>query len=410
MIGKLRPTIALTIALAFAAVPACLRTSLAAPPTQAPVADLSSLLGESVKKHKLAGMAAALVEGGRITAIGAAGVRCRGHEERITTDDLFHIGSDTKSMTATLIAVLVEEGKLRWNSTPFDVFAEKEIKDVDAAWKHVSLEQLLAHRGGVAPDPNLTLPFVKDESARQQRLRVCRVLLRKPPDHEPGKKYLYSNSGYIIAGAMAEAVTNDAWENLMINRVFRSLGMEHVGFGAPGASLAKAAKGSGAPPITQPWGHEPNGHPVEPGPEADNPPCYGPAGRVHLTLSDWSRYAVLHLSERPRNAPDRGASEHRPLLPVAALQRLHTPIGGSLDHAGTKYAMGWGVRRLAKSGGIELTHSGSNEMWYAVISLRMPENRAILIVTNQGGENASRACGEVKAALIKRGGAFGDGR
>lgn len=68
------------------------------------------------------------------------------------------------------------------------------------------------------------------------------------------------------------------------------------------------------------------------------------------------------------------------------------------------YAMGWGVSELPGPHGIELTHAGSNTMWYAVISLRMSENRAILIVTNQGGDSAEAACDEVKAALLRRAG------
>jgi hypothetical protein len=89
---------------------------------------------------------------------------------------------------------------------------------------------------------------------------------------------------------------------------------------------------------------------------------------------------------------------------LAALKRLHTPFGGAIDRSGTKYAMGWGVRKLPGSRGIELSHAGSNTMWYAVISLRMSENRAILIVANQGGDGAAAACNEVKAALLKRAG------
>src|SRR5262249_5909164 len=91
----------------------------------------------------------------------------------------------------------------------------------------------------------------------------------------------------------------------------------------------------------------------------------------------------------------------RPLLPVAALRHLHTPFGGPIDKSGTKYAMGWGVISRATPGQIELTHSGSNGMWYAVITLRMWENRAILIVTNQGNRAASRALAEVRTALVK---------
>jgi CubicO group peptidase (beta-lactamase class C family) len=370
-----------------------------------PVDDLSPLLAESVKKHKLPGMAAAIVDGGKITALGAAGVRVRGHVEKITADDLFHIGSDTKSMTATLIPVLIEEGKLRWSSTPFEVLSPHGVQKIDPAWQRVTLEELLSHHAGVRPNPELATilatRFLK-LSPREQRLRVCRAVLDKPPDHEPGKEFLYSNTGYIIAGAMAEAAADDSWENLMTRRVFQPLGMTHAGFGAPGQPLPTSAKVAQGAPITEPWGHQANGVPVEPGPEADNPPCLGPAGRVHLPLADWARYATLHLSAEPANRHDLNDAGLKPLISVESLRRLHTPFGGPIDKSGPKYAMGWGVVERPGSRGVRLTHAGSNTMWYAVVSLRMAENRAILIGINQGGDHAARAAAEVEAALQKR--------
>jgi CubicO group peptidase (beta-lactamase class C family) len=389
--------IALTFAIALSLALAYGSDSRAADRNKPRVDDISPLLAESVKKHKLPGMAAAIVDGGQITAIGAAGTRVRGHQEKITADDPFHIGSETKSMTATLIAILIEEGKLRWNSTPTEVFSTHGIKQIDPAWKKVTLEELLSHRAGVRPNPDMdTLVSLMILEPREQRLRVCRTILQKPPDHEPNKDFLYSNAGYIIAGAMAEAVTDKPWEDLMIERVFKPLGMEHVGFGPPGLPQ----KGAGASSaVTQPWGHQESGVAMEPGVGADNTPALGPAGRVHLTLSDWARYATLHLSaENPEPNTNAGG---RPLLTVASLRHLHTPLGGPMDKSGAKYAMGWAVISRGSPGQIELTHSGSNGMWFAVISLRMWENRGILIVTNQGGTAATRACSEVKAALVK---------
>lgn len=400
-----RCAIVLAFGLGFVLAP---RSLQAAEPSKPPVDDISPVLAESVQKHKLPGMAAAVVEDGRITAIGATGVRRRGHKEPITTEDLFHIGSDTKSMTATLLAVLVEEGKLHWNSTPADVFAGT-VKEIDPAWKPITLEELLTHRAGVRPNPDLILFGALGLSPREQRLRVCRSVLRKPPDHQPGKAFLYSNTGYMIAGAMAEVVADDSWENLMSRRVFKPLGIEYAGFGPPGMPPARTGKDSPATssssgPILQPWGHLSDGKAVRPGPNADNPACYGPAGCVHLPLADWARYAVLHLSEGQGRQNIPHVDGTKPLLPVAALSKLHAPFGDAIDSVGTKYAMGWGVRNLPGSGGggIELTHSGSNTMWYAVISLRMSKNRAILIATNQGGPSAGAACGEVKAALLRR--------
>ncbi len=306
-------------------------------------------------------------------------------------------------MTATLIATFVEEGKLRWDSTPARVFAGRGVKEIDPAWQRITLEELLTHRAGVRPNPDeTTIRGLLGQSPREQRLRVCRAVLNKPPDHEPGKDFLYSNTGYIIAGAMAEAVADESWEDLMIRRVFKPLAITPAGFGPPGLPAPKPAKGMASAPIIQPWGHRPNGDPVKPGPDADNPPCYGPAGCVHLTLAGWARYATLHLSAGQGGGQDRPVGGTPPLLSLASLRRLHTPFGGAIDRSGTKYAMGWGVRELSGGRGIQLSHAGSNTMWLAMISLDLSANRAILVVTNQGGSGATQACKEVSAALAKR--------
>src|SRR5262249_9048299 len=150
----------------------------------------------TIEKFKLPGMAAAVVEGGRVTAIGAAGIRCRGNAEKIAVDDLFHIGSDTKSMTATVAAMLVEEGKLQWSSTPADILPKAGITKIDPAWKRVTLEELLTHRAGVRANPDmfgLLLVRAFSGSPQKERHDICQAMLRRPPDKEPGKGFLYSN-------------------------------------------------------------------------------------------------------------------------------------------------------------------------------------------------------------------------
>src|SRR5215470_15665287 len=81
---------------------------------------LQSIFGRGAERS---GMAAAVLRGERIIAQGVAGVRRRGTAERVTLDDRFHLGSCTKAMTATLVAMFVEEGKLNWTSTVGEVFA-----------------------------------------------------------------------------------------------------------------------------------------------------------------------------------------------------------------------------------------------------------------------------------------------
>jgi len=339
--------------------------------------DISPLIKPILEKHKLPGMAGLILDGESISAIGVNGVRKSGGTELIARDDLFHLGSCTKSMTATLIGMLVEEGKLSWSSTIGEIFADKKM---DPLWRAVTLEQVLTHHGGAPADLNpggLWSRLCKRKGTPiEQRIELLEGVLGQPPAAAPGKTYIYSNAGYAIAGAMAEKVTGTAWEELMRKRLFDPLGMSSAGFGAPGKA------GS----VDQPWGHRANGTPVEPGPNADNPPAIGPAGTVHSTLGDWSKYIALHLQ----------AAQGQPrLLKSETFKKLHTPGVGD-----DSYAMGWGVAERGWAAGRTLSHSGSNTMWYVVVWIAPGKNFAVLAASNQGGDVAAKACDDLCGALI----------
>src|SRR5580765_195541 len=210
---------------------------------------LQSILGRGGERF---GMAAAVVRGERIIAQGAAGVRKRGTAERITLADRFHLGSCTKAMTATLVAMLVEEGKLNWTTTLGELYA---VKPMHPAWENVTLRQVLAHRAGLRLEPDGLAQVFKELVGRppraplgtllQQRLEIARQALSRPPGIPPDSRYWYSNVGYVLAGAVLERITGRAWEELMRERLFQPLGISTGGFGPPGT----------ADKTEQAWGH-----------------------------------------------------------------------------------------------------------------------------------------------------------
>src|SRR6266436_6391512 len=185
---------------------------------------LLSILGRGGERF---GMAAAVLRGERIIAQGAAGVRKRGTAERITFDDQFHLGSCTKAMTATLVAMLVEEGKLNWTTTLGGLFADT-VKPMHPAWEKVTLRQVLAHRAGLRFEPDGLAQVFGELMGRpprarlgtlpQQRREIARQALSRPPGIPPDTKYWYSNAGYILAGAVLEQLTGRAWEELLRER------------------------------------------------------------------------------------------------------------------------------------------------------------------------------------------------
>ena len=145
-------------------------------------ASLDPLL-ESVRATKpVPALAAAVVRRGETVALGAVGFRKDGLSERVTRDDRWHIGSCTKSMTAALAAMLVEEGRMRWDTTLPEMFPALA-SEMNAERRGVTLEQLLAHRGGVfgagkdETDLNRRLYGRAGQPPREQRDYLTREVL-----------------------------------------------------------------------------------------------------------------------------------------------------------------------------------------------------------------------------------------
>jgi CubicO group peptidase (beta-lactamase class C family) len=350
-------------------------------PARAEVRDISALLPDILAKRDVPGMVVAIIEGDRVVALGACGVRERGKPDKIAIEDRFHLGSCTKSMTATLAAILVEEKKIGWGTTLAEVFPELAAT-MHPDWRAVTLEQLLSHRGG-AP-ANLDAEGLWDRlwdmeaSPPEQRRTLLEGVLRRPPEAPPGTKFIYSNAGVAIAGVMLETVMKKPWEELMRERLFAPLGMTSAGFGAPGTREA----------IDQPRGHRADGTAVEPGPGSDNPAAIGPAGTVHCSIGDWAKYVASHLT---------GELGGSPLISAASFAKLHAPAEGPEP----KYALGWGIAERDWAGGRALTHRGSNTMWLATVWIAPQKNFALLVCTNQGGPAAEQANEDALGALIR---------
>jgi CubicO group peptidase (beta-lactamase class C family) len=347
--------------------------------------NLNPLLEPLLKKYDLPALAGAIVTSKGLSAVGAVGVRKYGTDTPVTINDQFHLGSDTKAMTATMLATVVEEGKLSWNTTLEQVFPELAPK-MDPAYRKVTLEQLLAHRAGFTDESWPQGKTFKDMhelpgTPREQRAAYVAMVLSERPINNPGSAYLYSNRSYAVAGAMAEKVANDSWENLMQKRLFQPLGMQSCGFGAMGTPTDDPKK------IDQPWQHKlllTFHRPIAPGPLADNPAVIGPAGTVHCSIVDWGKFITAHL---------RGEKGEPGILKPETFKRLHAPLFGG------EYASGWMVLERPWAGaGPALHHAGSNLQNFAIVWMAPAKDFAVLIMTNQG--DTFDACDATAAALI----------
>ena len=328
-------------------------------------------------RHDLPAVGGAILTSAGMKSVSVAGVRKKGSGVAATVDDLWHLGSNTKAMTSTLAAIAVEAGRVRWDTTLGEVFAdERGLKQSPLAG--ATLTHLLSHWAGLPANPgswwDLARGGKSDLVSQRASALAMAVALKDLPG--PGEEPLYSNWGYVLAGHLLEEVFRQPWEDLMRKAVFSKLEIDRAGFG-----------GLGTPgEIDQPWPHGEDGKPMpENGPAVDNPPVLGPAGTVHMTLGDWAKFVAEHLAGR------QGKGR---LLKRETYARLHTAA-----QEGNPYAYGW-LDLERPWGGRVLSHNGSNTMNHSVAWLAPEKDFAVLACTNQGGEDSAKALDEVVGMLI----------
>lgn len=310
--------------------------------------DLTARIEQVRAAEHLPALGMAVWRHGELVASAVTGTRKAGDATRVTFDDRWHLGSDTKAMTATLVGIYVDRGVLHWNDSLGKLFAGVTI---DPQFADVTLDQLLQHRGGLpAHEPaDVLAQEWADGKAPDARAKYVAAILGKPPAQPPGT-YVYANASFVVAGAALERATGKPWEQLIRDDLWTPLHMTSCGFGAPTGD--------------SPWGHRRHGDELEPmSPElalADNPPALGPAGTVHCTLADWGKFLAIH------------AAPSTPLVSAQTMAHLH---------AGPHYSGGWLIYDIAP-GDRRYAHEGSNTMWHAIALVVPARDEAIAIVAN----------------------------
>ncbi len=343
-----------------------------------PLEDLAELIAPIRKLHKMPAIGAAVIVKGKLVALGVEGIRKVGDETLVTRQDLWHLGSCTKAMTATLVAQQVAAGKLKWTTTLGE--ALPDLRDgMHADARQITIAQLLQHRSGLPGQPPTQqwMELFNFEGSNQEaRREVAQSMLKKAPEAKPGDRFLYSNAGYMIIGAVLERATGRAWQQMMRTDLFVPLGMTTAGFGAPGRDKH----------VDQPWGHFYKAASGSKPMFADNPPSLGPAGTVHATLEDWAGFVALHLGV--------GQEAKKPVVSKESLAKLQQPPKDA------EYASGWVVTKRDWAPGPVIWHNGSNTMWYAITWMAPELQFAVLVTCNHG--EGPKACDAVAAACIRR--------
>lgn len=356
---------------------ACAAALLTGTPSRAE--ELNALLDKAMEDKTVPAMAVLVIRHGAVSGEAVRGLRASDGKDAARADDVWNIGSNGKAMTATLIARLVEHGVLHWDA-PLAAMLPELAAGMRAEYRDVTLADLLSHRAGLPPNPDedwINSTYTDPRPLPVLRQAYATLALADAPVAPPHQSSNYSNSGAVIAAAIAERATGKPYEELMQAEVFGPLGIK--------AAFGPTVRG-------QNLGHK-EGKPIA-GLMAGNPLMLAPDGEINLSMRDWAAFALDQI---------HGEHGHGKLLKTASYTFLHTAQGD------TNAALGWGVMQYPPQAPQRvLSHLGSNGYWHALIALAPGSEDGVLIAANAGeGSSAQAAQSAMAKTLMAR---FGAGK
>lgn len=342
--------------------------------------DLQAKVEEALVTHNLVGIGAAVTTSeAEYPVLAVAGERKRGSGDMIHWGDAWHIGSNTKMLTALTYARLVADGKAEWGA-PLASFFPELADDIHPDWVGVTIEDLLSHRAGLPANPDKMWMIARAFDASDlavQRQNLARKVLTAPMMGQYGE-YSYSNTGYILAGAVIESIASQHSEKAAFEEIFSSLfrsDLNRVGgqleFGPPEKGIQGHRKSLFGDKLTGVGYRD----------TADNPKVYGPAGTMNISLGLHIGFLAKHFLN---GDPD-------------IKQKLLTPH----PNEESDYALGWGIADIANIGTV-YGHSGSNTMWLSNVTYAPSLDAIVIVNINQFNDDARAAVREVTADILEQ--------
>jgi CubicO group peptidase (beta-lactamase class C family) len=184
--------------------------------------DLDAFVAQSMKTFGPPGMTVAVVEDGKVALTRGYGVRSIESQLRVDEHTVFPIGSETKAFTATALAILVDQGKLKWSDKVVDKLPGFQMYDPYAT-ANMTVRDLLTHRSGLGLGEGdlLIVP-----STTRSRADIVHALRYLKPATGFRESFAYDNILYIVAGALVESVSGESWESFIRTHIFAPVGMK----------------------------------------------------------------------------------------------------------------------------------------------------------------------------------------
>ncbi|MBI1257378.1 MAG: serine hydrolase [Chloroflexi bacterium] len=320
-----------------------------------------SWLEAEMTKWHVPGAAVAVIYKGEVVLSKGYGLRDVAQNLPVTPETLFAIGSCTKAFTAFDIALLVEEGKLSWDTPLREYLPDFRMYD-PVATEQITARDITSHRSGL---PRHDFLWYGSSFNREDLYRRLQYLKPNKPFRYG---YEYQNLMFMLAGYLVGKVAGTSWEALTQERILDRLGMSATNFSV---SVSETAANASLP-------YEFKDEKVQAIPfrNIDN---VAPAGSINSNLIDLVKWLSLHL---------KGDES---FLPSAALKQMHaphTPMPMTPDQLGTEngeightaYALGWASQTYR--GHTLIRHGGGIDGFISSVSFLPFDDIGIIILTN----------------------------
>lgn len=336
---------------------------------------IGSRVQHIVRKDGLAGtlpqspaVYAAIIDETGVRAITALGVKSVNTDIPASIHDKIYLSSATKPMTALMIAALVHEESSKfengWETTIASVFSDST-DSIHSDFHTTTIKQLLIHESGVQQDVAEWEEDGEESDITSQRLSASLATLAIGRKSIPGDIH-YSHAAYMVAGAVAEKLTGQSYEELMRMYVFGPLGMSTAGFGLPNSNDE----------------NQPSGHQIVQSPnlawktsDSDHHAVLNPSGGVHLSMEDWGKFLQLWMNGKEPTILGRELIQE--LIYLAARDGALRQLSSGGTNSG-----GWWFYPRVFGHGEALNHPGSNGNWYTMVWIMRETSRAYLVSTN----------------------------
>jgi CubicO group peptidase (beta-lactamase class C family) len=331
-----------------------------------PLAGLDEYIERVRLEWKIPGLAVGIVKDDSLVFAKGFGVKSIDRPDPVTPRTLFAIGSNTKSFTSTVVAMLVDDGKLRWNDRVTKWLPEFQLHDPYVT-REITIRDVLSHRSGLGRrgDPL----WYGTSYSRAEVLRRIRFLT---PNAGFRTEMGYQNIMFLAGGEAAAAAAGMTYDDLIRRRIFEPLGMR------TSQTSAKAVPGN--VDVSTPHAIDANGAKVIPYRDIDN---VAPAGSIASSVEEMAQYLRLHLGNGTIGGKKLVSATN---LGVTKTPHINTGGGGdSLTHF-SSYGLGWvlldyrGKKIAWHNGGIDGMLS---EMW------TVPEAGLGIVVLSNGSPHAA---------------------